>query len=83
MNELDSAAHSKAVDSLLNYETVKYFNNEDFEARRYDESLERCAARAQEPEHAVDAQHRAAADHRHRAGGVMLWRPRRAWPTAA
>ena len=40
-NEFDSAAHSKAVDSLLNYETVKYFNNEGFEARRYDESLER------------------------------------------
>ncbi|MCH2242351.1 MAG: ABC transporter ATP-binding protein/permease [Aquabacterium sp.] len=41
MNELDSKAHTKAIDSLLNYETVKYFNNEDFEARRYDESLER------------------------------------------
>jgi ATP-binding cassette subfamily B protein len=41
MNELDSAAHTTAVDSLLNYETVKYFNNEAFEARRYDESLER------------------------------------------
>ena len=40
-NEFDSAAHTKAVDSLLNYETVKYFNNEGFEARRYDESLER------------------------------------------
>ena len=40
-NEFDSAAHTKAVDSLLNYETVKYFNNEQFEARRYDESLER------------------------------------------
>ncbi|WP_332776296.1 ABCB family ABC transporter ATP-binding protein/permease [Polaromonas sp.] len=39
MNELDSSAHSRAIDSLLNYETVKYFNNEDFEARRYDESL--------------------------------------------
>ncbi len=39
-NLLDSAAHTRAVDSLLNYETVKYFNNEDFEARRYDESLE-------------------------------------------
>ena len=39
-NEFDSAAHTKAVDSLLNYETVKYFNNEEFEARRYDESLE-------------------------------------------
>ena len=40
-NQFDSAAHSKAIDSLLNYETVKYFNNEQFEARRYDESLER------------------------------------------
>ena len=40
-NEFDSAAHTRAVDSLLNYETVKYFNNETFEARRYDESLER------------------------------------------
>ncbi|HEV7913837.1 MAG TPA: ABC transporter ATP-binding protein/permease [Albitalea sp.] len=41
MNELDSTAHTKAIDSLLNYETVKYFNNEDYEAKRYDESLER------------------------------------------
>jgi ATP-binding cassette subfamily B protein len=41
MNELDSTAHSRAIDSLLNYETVKYFNNEDFEAKRYDDNLER------------------------------------------
>ncbi len=40
-NEFDSAAHSKAIDSLLNYETVKYFNNEGFEAKRYDQSLEK------------------------------------------
>jgi ATP-binding cassette, subfamily B, heavy metal transporter len=40
-NELDSKAHTRAIDSLLNYETVKYFNNEAFETRRYDESLER------------------------------------------
>ncbi|MCT9810349.1 ABC transporter ATP-binding protein/permease [Acidovorax sp. Be4] len=39
-NAQESAAHTKAVDSLLNYETVKYFNNEAFEARRYDENLE-------------------------------------------
>ena len=39
MNELDSSSHSRAIDSLLNYETVKYFNNEGFEAGRYDESL--------------------------------------------
>jgi ATP-binding cassette, subfamily B, heavy metal transporter len=38
-NELDSRANSRAIDSLINYETVKYFNNEEFEARRYDESL--------------------------------------------
>ena len=41
MNELDSSAHSRAIDSLLNYETVKYFNNEGFEATRYDENLQR------------------------------------------
>jgi ATP-binding cassette subfamily B protein len=38
-NELDSKANTRAVDSLLNYETVKYFGNEEFEARRYDENL--------------------------------------------
>ena len=39
-NELDSKANTRAIDSLLNYETVKYFNNEEFEARRYDENLQ-------------------------------------------
>jgi len=38
-NRLDSEAHSRAVDSLLNYETVKYFNNENFEVQRYAETL--------------------------------------------
>lgn len=41
MNELESSSQSRAIDSLLNYETVKYFNNEAFEARRYDEALEK------------------------------------------
>ena len=41
MNELESISQTRAVDSLLNFETVKYFNNEAFEARRYDEGLER------------------------------------------
>jgi len=41
MNETDNEANTKAVDSLLNYETVKYFNNEAHEARRYDEALQR------------------------------------------
>jgi ABC-type transport system involved in Fe-S cluster assembly fused permease/ATPase subunit len=40
MNEMDSKANTRAIDSLLNYETVKYFNNEDFEAKRYDETLQ-------------------------------------------
>jgi len=41
MNELESTSQSRAIDSLLNYETVKYFNNEGFEGRRYDEALEK------------------------------------------
>ena len=40
-NEFDYAVHTKAIDSLLNYETVQYFGNEAYEANRYDESLER------------------------------------------
>jgi ATP-binding cassette subfamily B protein len=50
VNENDSAANSRAIDSLLNYETVKYFNNEAWEARRYDEQLvkwEEAATRSQ------------------------------------
>ena len=39
MNEMDSKANTRAIDSLLNYETVKYFGNEDYEARRYDDML--------------------------------------------
>src|SRR5712672_3295688 len=40
-NELDSKANTRAIDSLLNYETEKYFNNEEYEARRYDENLQK------------------------------------------
>ena len=50
MNELDSKAQTKAIDSLLNYETVKYFSNEDYEAQRYDHGLknyETAAVRSQ------------------------------------
>jgi ATP-binding cassette, subfamily B, heavy metal transporter len=39
MNVMDSKANTQAIDSLINYETVKYFGNEGYEARRYDESL--------------------------------------------
>jgi ATP-binding cassette, subfamily B, heavy metal transporter len=41
MNEQDSKANTRAVDALINYETVKYFNNERFEEARYDDNLQR------------------------------------------
>ena len=50
MNETDNAAQTKAIDSLLNFETVKYFGNETHETKRFDESLtsyERAAVRSQ------------------------------------
>ena len=40
MNDLDSKANTRAIDSLLNYETVKYFGNEQYEANRYDHNME-------------------------------------------
>ncbi len=46
MNKSDTDANSKAIDSLLNFETVKYFNNEEMEAKRYDASMERYEASA-------------------------------------
>jgi ATP-binding cassette subfamily B protein len=54
-NELDSRANTRAVDSLLNYETVKYFGNEDYEARRYDESLQKYEAAAVQNEASLGA----------------------------
>ena len=45
-NELDSRTNTRAIDSLLNYETVKYFNNEEYEARRYDDNLRKYEAAA-------------------------------------
>ena len=41
MNDLDSKANTRAIDSLLNYETVKYFGNEQYEANRYDHHMEK------------------------------------------
>ncbi len=58
MNELDAKASSRAVDSLLNFETVKYFNNEDYEARRYDATLaqqERAAILSQQSLNVLNA----------------------------
>ena len=42
MNQMENQASAKAVDSLINFETVKYFNNEALEARRYNSSLVGC-----------------------------------------
>ncbi|XP_012278205.1 ATP-binding cassette sub-family B member 7, mitochondrial [Orussus abietinus] len=44
MNQAENEAGNKAIDSLINYETVKYFNNEKFEAERYDQSLKKYEA---------------------------------------
>ncbi|ARQ09534.1 ABC transporter ATP-binding protein [Rhizobium etli] len=41
MNDSDTDANTKAIDSLLNFETVKYFGNEEMEAKRFDKSMER------------------------------------------
>ncbi len=50
MNEMDSKANTRAIDSLLNYETVKYFGNEEFEAGRYDKNLQKFEAAATKSE---------------------------------
>ncbi len=50
MNDMDSKANTRAIDSLLNYETVKYFGNEDFEAKRYDKNLQSYEAAATKTE---------------------------------
>ena len=42
MNAADQLAGNRAIDSLINYETVKYFNNESYEAERYDHLLQVC-----------------------------------------
>ena len=58
MNDSDTDANVKAIDSLLNYETVKYFGNEEREARRYDRSMARYEKRASKPSFARRAQRR-------------------------
>ena len=52
-NMADSQAHAKAIDALLNYETVKYFGNEQLEARRYDQSLQALQAARLKSQHTL------------------------------
>ena len=68
MNERNSEANTKAVDSLLNFETVKYFANEEHEARRYDAALQAYERAAVKSETTLTAaQSRPGHDHRDRA----------------
>ena len=53
MNKMDSEANQKAIDSLLNFETVKYFNNETFEAKRYDKGLKQFRVAAIESQNSL------------------------------
>ena len=82
-NEFDSAAHTKAVDSLLNYETVKYFNNEGFEARRYDESLERLRRARLKAQSTLSMLNLASSSSSPWAWWPCSGAPRRAWWTGA
>ena len=53
MNQADNDVSTKMIDSLLNFETVKYFNNEDFEANRLDQSLEEYELAANQSRHSL------------------------------
>ena len=71
MNDSDTDAHSKAIDSLLNYETVKYFGNEQREAKRFDRSMARYErAAVQHLDVARRAQPRPGGDLRRRHGDL-------------
>ncbi len=83
MNDLDSKANTKAIDSLINYETVKYFGNEDYEAKRYDEGLQELRERRRAlADLAVGPEHGPVADHRHRRHADPVARHARASSTA-
>ena len=72
VNEIDSRATGRLVDSLLNYETVKTYAREDFERRRYGALLPTGSRTAWQPERAVAAAHRPERDHRRGVAAVML-----------
>ncbi|OIR01743.1 putative multidrug export ATP-binding/permease protein [mine drainage metagenome] len=73
-NELDSAANIRAVDSLLNYETVKYFNNELYEAKRYDGQLQKWETAQVKSQMSLSALNLGQALIISIAVGLMMWR---------
>ncbi|MEA5097620.1 MAG: ABC transporter ATP-binding protein/permease [Burkholderiaceae bacterium] len=74
MNELDSEANTRAVDSIINYETVKYFGNEDYEAKNYDGSLQRLEAAALKSQMALSVLNSGQATIVAIAVSLILWR---------
>ncbi|HUY03645.1 MAG TPA: ABC transporter ATP-binding protein/permease, partial [Rhodocyclaceae bacterium] len=73
-NELDSAANIRAIDSLLNYETVKYFNNEVYEAKRYDGQLQKWETAQVKSQMSLSALNLGQALIISIAVGLMMWR---------
>jgi ATP-binding cassette, subfamily B, heavy metal transporter len=74
MNDMDSKANTKAIDSLLNYETVKYFGNEEFEAGRYDKNLQRYEAAATKSETSLGILNAAQSTVIATAVTLLMWR---------
>ncbi len=74
MNEMDSKANTKAIDSLLNYETVKYFGNEEFEAGRYDKNLQRYETAATKSETSLGILNAAQSTVIATAVTLLMWR---------
>jgi ATP-binding cassette, subfamily B, heavy metal transporter len=74
MNDMDSKANTKAIDSLLNYETVKYFGNEEFEAGRYDKNLQRYETAATKSETSLGILNAAQSTVIATAVTLLMWR---------
>jgi len=74
VNDLDSEANSKAIDSIINYETVKYFGNEDYEAKNYDTGLDRLETAALKSQMALSVLNTGQATIIAIAVSLILWR---------
>ncbi len=74
VNELDSEANTKAIDSIINYETVEYFGNEDYESRNYDDGLQRLETAALKSQMALSVLNAGQATIIAIAVSLILWR---------